>query len=75
MIEAMPHVLPMFSEQLINYTEETFKQNSVDILSSTKVKKVSEKSITIETPDKKIEEMPYGLLVWATGNRMRQITL
>ena len=73
MIEAMPHVLPMFSEQLINYTEETFKQNSVDILSSTKVKKVSEKSITIETPDKKIEEMPYGLLVWATGNTARPV--
>jgi NADH:ubiquinone reductase (non-electrogenic) len=31
LIEAMPHVLPMFSKQLIEYTERTFAENKVNI--------------------------------------------
>jgi NADH:ubiquinone reductase (non-electrogenic) len=38
------------------------------------VKNVGEKSITAMDANKQQIEMPYGLLVWATGNTARKIT-
>ena len=72
LIEDMKHVLPMFSAQLIDYTEQTFAENKVDILSETMVKKVNEKTIEVEHNGKR-EEIPYGVLVWAAGNAPRKV--
>jgi NADH:ubiquinone reductase (non-electrogenic) len=74
LIEALPNVLPAFSKQLIQYTESTFKENKIDVLTRTMVKDVSAKSVTVQDANKDIREIPYGLLVWATGNTSRQIT-
>jgi NADH:ubiquinone reductase (non-electrogenic) len=77
LIEALPNVLPSFSKQLIDYTEATFKEEKIDILTKTMVKNVT--STTVEAvatgPDGKKEtvNIPYGLLVWATGNAVRPI--
>jgi NADH:ubiquinone reductase (non-electrogenic) len=65
LIEALPSVLPMFSRQLINYTESTFKENKIDLLTRTMVKEVNEKSVVVQAPDGKRVEIPFGLLVWA----------
>jgi len=77
LIEALPNVLPMFSKNLIDYTASTFKEEHIDILTKTAVKKVTDKTIEAEVtlPDgtKKIETIPYGLLVWATGNAVRNV--
>ncbi|KAK9365511.1 hypothetical protein V1509DRAFT_632857 [Lipomyces kononenkoae] len=77
LVEALPNVLPMFSKQLINYTEKTFKAEKIDIHTKTMVKKVDEKTIFAEVTKadgtKEIIEMPYGLLVWATGNAPRTV--
>ncbi|KAF3769937.1 alternative NADH-dehydrogenase [Cryphonectria parasitica EP155] len=77
LVEALPNVLPSFSKQLIDYTESTFKEEKIDILTKTMVKKVSEKAIEAEAvkPDGSKERvtLPYGLLVWATGNAVRPI--
>jgi NADH:ubiquinone reductase (non-electrogenic) len=40
LVEALPSVLPMFSKQLIEYTESTFKESKIDILTKTMVKQV-----------------------------------
>lgn len=74
LVEALPSVLPMFSKQLINYTESTFKESKIEILTKTMVKEVKEKSVVLQMPDKSIKEMPCGLVVWAAGNRGRQVT-
>lgn len=74
LVEALPSVLPMFSKQLIDYTESTFKESKIDILTKTMVKEVKERSVVLQMPDKSIKEMPCGLLVWAAGNRGRKIT-
>lgn len=78
LVEALPNVLPSFSKQLIDYTERTMKQERISILTKTMVKKVTEDSIVAEAtnPDgsKEMIEMPYGLLVWATGNAVRNVT-
>ncbi|ESZ98346.1 hypothetical protein SBOR_1224 [Sclerotinia borealis F-4128] len=77
LIEALPNVLPMFSKQLIEYTESTFKEEKITIKTKTAVKKVTDKTVEAEAtgPDgKKVTEvMPYGLLVWATGNAVRPV--
>lgn len=77
LVEALPTVLPMFSKQLIDYTESTFEEESISIRAKTMVKKVNDKTIEAEHshPDgsKEKEIIPYGLLVWATGNALRPV--
>jgi len=67
----------MFSKQLIDYTEKTFKEETITIRTKTMVKKVTDKYIEAEStgPDgkKTLETIPYGLLVWATGNALRPV--
>lgn len=74
LVEALPNVLPMFSKKLIEYTESNFKENEINLLTKTMVKDVQEKHITVQDADKVIKDIPYGLLVWATGNTSRGIT-
>ncbi|KAI9268759.1 pyridine nucleotide-disulfide oxidoreductase-domain-containing protein [Sporodiniella umbellata] len=73
LVEAMPNVLPAFSKQLIDYTESTFKEQRIEIHTKTMVKQVKEKEIVVQKPDGSQEAMPYGLLVWATGNTTRPL--
>ncbi|KAF2168229.1 hypothetical protein M409DRAFT_21669 [Zasmidium cellare ATCC 36951] len=77
LVEALPSVLPMFSKSLIDYTEKTFKEETIEIRTKTMVKNVTETYIEAEYTDangqKQIEKIPYGLLVWATGNAIRPI--
>ncbi|KAI0916562.1 hypothetical protein AcV5_003017 [Taiwanofungus camphoratus] len=74
LVEALPSVLPMFSKKLIEYTESTFKEAKIDILTQTMVKEIKEKSIVVQRPDKTIVEVPCGLVVWAAGNKLRKVT-
>lgn len=77
LVEALPNVLPSFSKQLIDYTEKTFKEETIEIKTKTMVKEVTDKYIVAESTDangqKVREEIPYGLLVWATGNAVRPV--
>ncbi|KAH7926603.1 NDE2, mitochondrial external NADH dehydrogenase [Leucogyrophana mollusca] len=74
LVEALPSVLPTFSKELIQYTESTFKESKIDIMTKTMVKEVKEKSVVLQMPDKSIREVPCGMVVWAAGNKGRQIT-
>ncbi|KAI0975994.1 hypothetical protein F4678DRAFT_209808 [Xylaria arbuscula] len=77
LIEALPTVLPMFSKQLIDYTESTFKEEHIEIKTKTMVKRVTDKTVEaqVTNPDgsKSTITIPYGLLVWATGNALRPL--
>ena len=77
LIEALPSVLPMFSKQLIEYTEQTFNEEKITIKTKTMVKKVTDKYIEAEIVNadgkKELQQIPYGLLVWATGNAIRPV--
>ncbi|KZT39187.1 NADH dehydrogenase [Sistotremastrum suecicum HHB10207 ss-3] len=73
LIEALPSVLPMFSKQLIDYTESTFKDAKIDIKTKTMVKEVKDKSVIVESNGQR-HELPMGLLVWAGGNTLRPLT-
>src|SRR6185436_7153426 len=75
LLEALPNVLPMFSKQLIDFTESTFKEEKINVMTNTMVKKVTDKSIeaVVTHPGGRKETItiPYGLLVWATGNAVK----
>lgn len=77
LVEALPSVLPSFSKQLIEYTESTLKEEKIQIETKTVVQKVTDKTVEATTtrPDgtKERRVMPYGLLVWATGNAVRPL--
>ncbi|KAJ2960011.1 hypothetical protein NQZ79_g4634 [Umbelopsis isabellina] len=73
LVEALPNVLPAFSKQLIDYTESTFKEQNITIHTRTMVKEVQDKSIVVKKPDGTDATIPYGLLVWATGNTVRPV--
>lgn len=77
LVEALPSVLPMFSKNLIDYTEQTFKEETIEIRTKTMVKNVESTYIEAEFTDssgkKVLEKIPYGLLVWATGNAVRPL--
>ncbi|GJE93987.1 NADH dehydrogenase-like protein [Phanerochaete sordida] len=74
LVEALPSVLPMFSKQLIDYTESTFKAAKIDIMTKTMVKEIKENSVVLQMPDRSIAEVPCGMVVWAAGNTLRQVT-
>ncbi|KAK5994567.1 External alternative NADH dehydrogenase [Cladobotryum mycophilum] len=77
LIEALPNVLPSFSKTLIDYTENTLREEKIDIKTKTMVKKVTDSTVEAEVsrPDgtKERVTIPYGLLVWATGNAVRPL--
>ncbi|QUC23645.1 uncharacterized protein UV8b_07886 [Ustilaginoidea virens] len=77
LIEALPNVLPSFSKQLIEYTENTLREEKIDIKTKTMVKRVTDTAVEAEVsrPDGAKEKVviPYGLLVWATGNAVRPL--
>ncbi|EKM53103.1 uncharacterized protein PHACADRAFT_210820 [Phanerochaete carnosa HHB-10118-sp] len=74
LVEALPSVLPMFSKQLIDYTESTFKAAKIEIMTKTMVKEIKEKSVVLQMPDRTVAEVPCGMVVWAAGNTLRQVT-
>jgi len=55
----------MFSKQLIDYTQSTFKQSKIDILTKTMVKEIKDDGVVLQMPDKSIVDVPCGLVVWA----------
>ncbi|KAI8871382.1 FAD/NAD(P)-binding domain-containing protein [Ramicandelaber brevisporus] len=73
LIEADRRVLPSFNSQLIDYTMSTFKENKINVMLSTRVTGVEEKQITIHEPNGTVRNIPFGLLVWATGNTSRPV--
>lgn len=77
LVEALPNVLPMFSKTLIEYAEKTLNEEKIDLRTKTMVKRVTDKYIEAEVtnPDgsKELQILPYGCLVWATGNAIRPV--
>ncbi|OGM49384.1 hypothetical protein ABOM_003602 [Aspergillus bombycis] len=77
LIEALPNVLPMLSKELIDYTEARLKEQTIRVMTKTAVKRVNEGNVEVEIThvdgEKELKTIPYGLLVWATGNKPKEI--
>lgn len=55
--------------KLISYTESTFKENKIDILTKTMVKEIKPGSVVVQKEDKSLVELPCGVVVWAGVRR------
>ncbi|CCK71408.1 NADH-ubiquinone reductase (H(+)-translocating) NDI1 KNAG_0G03500 [Huiozyma naganishii CBS 8797] len=77
LVEALPIVLNMFEKKLSSYAQEVLEKTSIKLHLRTAVSKVEEKHLTAKTKhaDGTVTEqqIPYGTLIWATGNKMRAI--
>eukprot|EP01124_Arcella_intermedia_P007673 TRINITY_DN1473_c0_g1_i1.p1 TRINITY_DN1473_c0_g1~~TRINITY_DN1473_c0_g1_i1.p1 ORF type:complete len:541 (-),score=104.10 TRINITY_DN1473_c0_g1_i1:81-1529(-) len=75
LIEALPHILPMFDKRLIEFVESRYKKNEhIDLRTQEAVVEVGPKVLKIRsTVTGEVEEIPYGLLLWAAGNTTKPI--
>ncbi|SMN19194.1 similar to Saccharomyces cerevisiae YDL085W NDE2 Mitochondrial external NADH dehydrogenase, catalyzes the oxidation of cytosolic NADH [Maudiozyma saulgeensis] len=74
-VEATPNILSMFPQNLIDYSQTLFTKGGIDLKLKTAVKRVDATTIYAENRDtQQIEEIPYGVLVWATGNAPRDVS-
>lgn len=73
LFEGLPNILNMFEKSMWQYTQDLFKEKNIELRLNTMVKNVGPTHISAKCGDE-IQELPYGLLVWATGNIPRQFT-
>ncbi|ODV59880.1 NADH-ubiquinone reductase (H(+)-translocating) NDE1 [Ascoidea rubescens DSM 1968] len=85
-IEALPNILNMFDKKLIDYAEHILiDETSINLQTKTLVQNVDQSNVyaKLVTDKNNINEnqnqnqiikIPYGVLVWATGNGQREIT-
>ncbi|ODV96156.1 hypothetical protein PACTADRAFT_49556 [Pachysolen tannophilus NRRL Y-2460] len=76
LLEAMPNVLNMFETKLTKYAAKVLSETAIDLRTSTAVTKVEDNFLIAKTKkgeSVKEENIPYGMLIWATGNKQRPI--
>eukprot|EP01132_Coremiostelium_polycephalum_P000989 gene989-1255_t len=75
LVEALPHILTVFDKKIIDHVERRIQSTeNTQIWTKTAVTSVREKDITVRNEFKEERDVPYGLLVWCTGNTPRKIT-
>ena len=62
-LDVAPKILSTFDASLSDYTTAKFARNGINIRTGTSVLRVEPETIVLKSG----EEVPYGLLVWATG--------
>lgn len=77
LVEALPIVLNMFEKKLSSYAQSVLKKTSIKIHLRTAVGKVEKDHLVAKTKNEDgsvtEETIPYGTLIWATGNKARPI--
>lgn len=79
LVEALPNVLNMFNKKLVDYTKQVFEDTNIDLRTNTMIKKVDDKTVSAQVKSAKdgstsMIDIPYGMLIWATGNAQRPVT-
>lgn len=77
LVEALPIVLNMFEKKLSSYAQDVLESTSIKLHLKTAVSKVEEDHLIAKTKNDDgtvtEENIPYGTLIWATGNKARPI--
>jgi NADH:ubiquinone reductase (non-electrogenic) len=75
-IEMATSVLNMFDRAIQTYTRDHFTKLGIDLKLNTRVKAVHKESIEIvDVQTNKVEEMVFGMCIWASGVRPVDVTL
>jgi NADH:ubiquinone reductase (non-electrogenic) len=64
LIEGSRHILSQFDKKIAEYATKLFNRRRVAVLTNKRVQEVLKDKIVLEDGS----EMPYGMLVWSTGN-------
>lgn len=64
LVEAMKEILSSFDEKLRRYATDLFRRQRISVLTDSPVTRVEEKFIHLKDGS----ALPYGLLLWSTGN-------
>lgn len=64
LLEAMPKILGAFDQSLSDYTANRFRRSRIDVRTEARVVNVAHDRLLLHDGT----EIPFGLLVWATGN-------
>ncbi|MDT2815660.1 NAD(P)/FAD-dependent oxidoreductase [Vagococcus carniphilus] len=67
-IEAMPTLLPMFSEKLGTYGIDILKKRGVNFIVGTPIKEIKENTVVYEQ-DGELKELAANTIIWTTGVR------
>ncbi|CCH60832.1 hypothetical protein TBLA_0D03320 [Henningerozyma blattae CBS 6284] len=77
LVEALPSVLNMFEKKLSSYAQSVLEDSSMKLWLKTAVSKVEADhlvaSTKLEDGTTKETTIPYGTLIWATGNKVRPV--
>ena len=63
--DVAPHILSAYDAKLHDYATSQLKARHVDVAPNTRIERVDEHAIYIKDKGR----VPYGMLIWATGNR------
>ncbi|EFA78337.1 pyridine nucleotide-disulphide oxidoreductase [Heterostelium album PN500] len=75
LVEALPHILTVFDKNIIDHVEKKLQSSpTTKIWTQTAVTGVKEREMIVRDAEKKERSVPYGMLVWATGNAPRPVT-
>nr|XP_047135028.1 external alternative NAD(P)H-ubiquinone oxidoreductase B1, mitochondrial isoform X2 [Hydra vulgaris] len=75
LIDGLKRVLYTFSEDISSYTEELFKKQGINVVTSTFVTGIEKTQISLQdSQTKKHSVMPFGLCVWCGGITPRELT-
>jgi NADH:ubiquinone reductase (non-electrogenic) len=64
LLEALPKILGAFDQSLSDYTAKRFRRARIDVRTGARVVNVAHDRLALHDGT----EIPFGLLVWATGN-------
>ena len=75
LVESQPKVLHTFNPKLVEYTNQIFKETNINLVTDTRITHVDDHYVTaFHKSSKQTEIIPYGMLIWATGNATRDFT-
>lgn len=77
LVEALPNILNMFERKLTSYAQSVLENANINLMLNTAVEKVEEKYLVSKTKNEDgtiiKKDIPYGTLIWATGNNTRLV--
>ena len=63
--DVAPHILAAYDQKLYEYANEALVRRNIAIETNTRIEKVDKHAIYVKDKGR----IPYGMLVWATGNK------
>mmetsp|Transcript_75852 Transcript_75852/g.183339 ORF Transcript_75852/g.183339 Transcript_75852/m.183339 type:complete len:687 (+) Transcript_75852:73-2133(+) len=75
-IDTVEHLLSSYDRKISEETLKIFKENGVEVLKGVFVKEITATHVkTARKDDGKLEDLPYGCIVWCTGIKQNKLSV